>query len=212
MVPGCWLASGPAAESSGISRPLEATLPAKDPGLWGRCVNPAISRARAVRGGYLDPDGGASALEEVLGLGHQDGLVAGPHGAALALGGEALGCGRLQGKAHGLGAVQTVCGVVEAAAVLGPWGHPLGAAVLVGVLRGLRAALRGHRDQGLGGGARGDGRRRLLVVRVGDGCRESQCAVSVRSLPPGPLLALTARDPRAFSEMVHADRLTTVGD
>lgn len=148
-------------------------------------------QCHAAQRGYLDPDGGAPALEEVLGLGHQDGLVAGPRGAALAFGGEALGCGRLQGKAHGLVAVQTVRGVVEAAAILGPRGHPLGAAVLVGVLRGLGAALRRHRDQGLGGGARGDGRWRFLVIRIGDSCKENQRGISRNILPSlGPCSTL----------------------
>lgn len=134
------------------------------------------------RGRYLDPDGGAPALEEALSLGHEGGLVTGPHRAALALGGMALGRGRLQGQAHGLVAVQTVRGVVEAAAVLGPRGHPLGAAVLVGVLRGLGAALCRHRDQRLGGGAGGYGRWCLFVVGVGHGWKRDRGP----SAGPGP--------------------------
>lgn len=163
------------------------------------------------RGRYLDPNGGALALEELLGLGHQDGLVAGPRGASLALGSVALGRGRLQGQAHGLGAVQTVRGVVEAVAVRGPGGHPLGSAVLVGVLRGLRAALRRHRDQGFGGGAGGHGRRRLLVAGVGDACEgdtASQRGAARRACSP-------AQHPPAVrhsSPGVQPERMQSVGE
>lgn len=110
-------------------------------GLAKSCLPMRIPEAVS---GYLDPDGGAPAPEELLGFGRQDGLIAGPPQAAqaaLALCGVALGGGCLQGQVQGLVAVQTVRGVVEATAVLGPRGHPLGAAVLVGILRGLGAAL-----------------------------------------------------------------------
>ena len=137
-------------------------------------------------GRYLDPNGGALALEEFLCLGRQDGLVAGPRGASLALRGMALGRGRLQSQAHGLVAVQTVRGIVEAAAVWGPGGHPLGTAVLVGVLCGLSAALRRHRDQGLRGGAGGHGGRRLLVAGIGDAC-EGDTAGQRGACPPSLL-------------------------
>lgn len=97
-----------------------------------------------VRGDYLDPDGGAAALEELLSLGHQDGLVTGPRGAALRLSGMALSRSCFQSQIHGLVAVQTVHGVVETTAILGPRGHPLGPAVLVGVLCRFRATLGRH--------------------------------------------------------------------
>lgn len=156
-------------------------------------------------GRYLDPNGGALALEEFLGLGRQDGLVAGPRGASLALGGVALGRGRLQGQAHGLVAVQTVRGIVEAAAVRGPGGHPLGAAVLVGILRGLGAALRGHRDQGLGGGARGHGGRRLLVAGIGDAC-EGDTAGQRTLLPAEPALPPSTRQPSGTAPLASSLR------
>ena len=131
----------------------------------------------AAEGGYLDPNGGVPAPEEVLSL------VAGPPQAISSV---ALGSGRLQGQVHGLVAVQTVRGVVEAPTVLGPRGHPLGAAVLVGVLRGLRAALRRDRDQGFGGGPRGHGWRRLLVVRVRDSCKRHASVTSKKTRSPAP--------------------------
>lgn len=97
-----------------------------------------------VRGDYLDPDGGAAALEELFSLGRQDGLVIGPHGATLHVSGMALSRSCFQSQIHGFVAVQTVHGVVEATAILGPRGHPLGPAVLVSVLCRFCAALGRH--------------------------------------------------------------------
>ena len=85
-----------------------------------------------------------------------------------------------------------------------PWppdGHSLGAAVLVGILRGLGAALRRHRDQGLGGGAGGHGGRRLLVAGIGDAC-EGDTAGQRGARPPSLLsrpVPASHTAPTAFS-------------
>lgn len=92
--------------------------------------------------GYLNPYGGTLALEELLCLSHQDGLVAGSDGGTLRH--VALGSCSLQGEVHGLVAVQAVCGVVHPSPILGPRGHPLGPAVMVCILGGLCAALGRH--------------------------------------------------------------------
>lgn len=104
---------------------------------------------------YLDPYRGTTTLEKLLCFGHQNGLVTGADGGALALGPVALGSCCLQGEVHGLVAVQAVGGVVDPPPILGPRGNPLCPAVVVGVLRGLCAALSCHGDQGLGRGTRG---------------------------------------------------------
>lgn len=115
---------------------------------------------------YLDPYRGAATLEELLCFSHEDGLVTGAYGGALALGRVAL-CSRcLQGQVHGLVAVQAVGGIVHGSPVLRPRGYPLGPAVVVRVLRGLCAALRRHRDQRLGSGARGYWRWCFLVTCI----------------------------------------------
>lgn len=86
--------------------------------------------------------------------------------------------GCLHGYGHGLGAVQTVGGVIEAPAwaqpqtetIRGP--HPTVRVppLVVGVLGGLSAALGRDGDEGFGGGAWWDWRGGLLVVGcVGDG-------------------------------------------
>lgn len=77
-----------------------------------------------------------------------------------------LACRRLHGHGDRLGAVQAVHGAVDgtAEAVRGPQAAPWVPAILVGILRGLCAALSCHRDKRLGGGARGHGRRGLLVT------------------------------------------------
>lgn len=115
---------------------------------------------------YLDPYRGTPALQKLLCLCHQNGLVTGAYGAALALGGVALGSRRLQGQVHGLVAVQAVGGVVHPSPILWPRGYPLGPAVVVRVLRGFRAALRRDGDQRLGSGTRGYWRWRFLVTCV----------------------------------------------
>lgn len=129
---------------------------------------------RVVRGDYLDPDGGTAAFEQFFSLGRQDRLVAGPRGAALSVSGMALSGSCLQGQIQGLVAVQTVHGVVEATAILGPRGHPLGTAVLVGILCGFCAALGRHGNQRLGGGPRGHRGRCLLIICVGDSCKRER--------------------------------------
>lgn len=135
-------------------------------------TQPTQAPERVVRGDYLDPDGGAAAFEELFSLGDQDSLVAAPCGAALSVGCVALSCSCFQSQIHCLVAVETVHGVVEAAAaILGPWGHPLGTAVLVGILCRFCAALGCHRDQRLGGGPWRHRGRCLLVICVGDSCK-----------------------------------------
>lgn len=86
--------------------------------------------------------------------------------------------GRLHGYGRGLGAVQAVGGVVEASARVQPQAETIGGPhpatreppLVVGVLRGLGAALGRDGDERFGGGAGRDWGRGLLVVGcVGDG-------------------------------------------
>lgn len=128
----------------------------------------------------LYPYRGTGCLQVLLGFGHQDGFVAGEHRAVAV-------CGRvsfarhhprcLHGDGHSLGAVQAVGGVVEAPAGAQPQAEALGSphpavrvpSLVVGVLRGLGAALSCDGDEGFGGGARWHWGRVLLVIgRVGD--------------------------------------------
>lgn len=126
---------------------LHCPASVKGPKTWGCDLSfdsTYTGKERVVRGDYLDPDGGAAAFEELFSLGHQDGLVTGPRGATLRVSGMALSCSCFQSQIHGLVAVQTVHGVVKSPAILGPWGHPLGTAVLVGVLCRFCATLGRH--------------------------------------------------------------------
>lgn len=134
----------------------------------------------------LYPYRGPRCLQVLLSLGHQDGLVAGEHGAVAVCGRVSFSShdpGCLHGDGHSLGAVQAVGGVVE-----GPsWGQPQAEAVrgphstvrvpclVVGVLGGLGATLGCDGDEGFGGGAGRDRRRGLLVVGcVGDGWKKQK--------------------------------------
>lgn len=91
--------------------------------------------------------------------------------------------GCLHGYGHSLGAVQAVGGVIEgpawaqpqAEAVRGPHSTVRVPCLVVGVLCGLGAALGRDGDEGFGGGAGRDRRRRLLVVGcVGDGWKRQK--------------------------------------
>lgn len=55
-------------------------------------TQPVKVPGRVVRGDYLDPDGGATAFEELFSLGYQDRLVNAPCGAALSISRVALSC------------------------------------------------------------------------------------------------------------------------
>lgn len=90
----------------------------------------------------------------------------------------------LHGYCNSLGAVQAVRGVVQAPAQ--PQAEALGGphpsvwvpSFVVGVLRGLGAALGRDGDEGFGGGARWHWRRGLLVIgRVGDSWKDRQTEV-----------------------------------
>lgn len=128
----------------------------------------------------LYPYRGTGCLQVLLSFGHQDGFVTGEHRAVAV-------CGRvsfprhdprcLHGYGYSLGAVQAVGGVVEAPAGAQAQAQALRVphptvrvpSLVVGVLRGLGAALGRDGDEGFGGGAGWHWRRGLFVIGcVGD--------------------------------------------
>lgn len=91
--------------------------------------------------------------------------------------------GCLHGYGHSLGAVQAVGGVIEgpawtqaqAEAVRGPYAPMRKPPLMVGVLRGLGAALGRDGDEGFGSVTGRDWRRALLVVGcVGDDWKDEK--------------------------------------